>query len=313
MTAASIIVPTFRGRNRLPELLASLERQTSSDWELVFVIDGDVDGTEKFISDWRLRLNARVITFPHNLGRAAALSAGFEAAVGDILIRCDDDLSPAQDFVERHILAHRTTSIGVIGPCQDQFTRATKYSRIYGVPADARLQAFWRALPAEMRWRCWSANVSVTRETYERVGPYDTTYREYGWEDIDWGYRLHKLGIPIVILDQVAAGHRAPSTNVSDRAARAFASEKARATFESKHPEAAKIWQAESATLWNKLVSVSSHALSSEAATQRWCRGIDRVLPAMPDYFAEKAIALAVEGAAAGAHRLSQGLKQSGQ
>ena len=64
------------------------------------------------------------------------------------------------------------------------------------------------AVPPDATWRYWAGNVSVTRETWERVGPYDEAFRAYGWEDVDWGYRLAELGIPVVLEPSLETEHR---------------------------------------------------------------------------------------------------------
>ena len=67
------------------------------------------------------------------------------------------------------------------------------------------------------------------------MGEYDESFREYGWEDIDWGYRLHRLGVPIVVPPGFTTLHHGPVTTTVERALRAYSSGAARHRFLGKH------------------------------------------------------------------------------
>ena len=78
--------------------------------EVLVVIDGAVDDSEGVVRDAAdtasAHLEVRAVVLPRNRGRVGALNVGHAAARGDVLIRCDDDLLPAPDFVARHVAAH---------------------------------------------------------------------------------------------------------------------------------------------------------------------------------------------------------------
>ncbi|MBK9475376.1 MAG: glycosyltransferase [Tetrasphaera sp.] len=186
MPVVSIVVPTRGGAERIPRLLRALRAQEACDWEAIFVLDGDIDDSAGVLAAQAADLPVRVVVFPENRGRAAALNAGFAAARGSVLVRCDDDVEPAPDFAAAHAALHADRRIGIVGPCRDVF-EDTAYARAYGLPAERRVREHSYALAAEQGWRLWSGNVSVTREVYDEVGEYDTDFREYGWEDVDWG------------------------------------------------------------------------------------------------------------------------------
>lgn len=304
MPEVSIVVPSRGGAQRLPRLLGALRGQTGCDWEVVIVLDGDVDGSEQVVGEHAAGLPVRVVVFPENRGRAAALNAGFDAARGEVLVRMDDDVEPRSDFAAQHAALHRGRRVGIVGPCEDVFPD-TPYARAYGRPAEARVRADSYATPPEQGWRLWSGNVSVTREVYDEVGPYDTDFREYGWEDVDWGYRLHLLGVPVVAAPEVEALHHNPALSVSDRAARAFDSGRSRRRFELKHGTDALGVLTEPAALsspWNAAVALTA-AAAARGALPRLARSVDAALPRVPRGVGEKLAALMVEAAGrAGRH-----------
>jgi glycosyltransferase involved in cell wall biosynthesis len=114
----SLVVPSRGGAARLPLLMECLARQTHDSWEVVVVLDGDIDDSQPLVESWADRLPVRSIVFPENRGRPAALNAGLAAAHGSVLVRCDDDLTPGPDVVRDHALAHRT---GHIGPYDESY------------------------------------------------------------------------------------------------------------------------------------------------------------------------------------------------
>jgi glycosyltransferase involved in cell wall biosynthesis len=92
----SIVVPVHDEEATLgflyEELRAALE-PIEQPWEAIFVDDGSTDGS--FAALTRLHSeheNVRVVRLRRNFGKAAALSAGFEQARGDVVVTIDADL-----------------------------------------------------------------------------------------------------------------------------------------------------------------------------------------------------------------------------
>ncbi len=92
----SIVVPVFNEAESLPALrqeLADVAAAQGYDMEVIFVDDGSRDGTWKAIADLAASdQRVRGIRFRRNFGKAAALSAGFSAVAGDVVITLDGDL-----------------------------------------------------------------------------------------------------------------------------------------------------------------------------------------------------------------------------
>lgn len=293
MTRASVVVPSYAGAARLPRLLDALAQQTHDDWEVVVVLDGEVDGSAQILRD-RHDLPLRMVALPTNRGRVAALNAGFRAADGDVLIRCDDDFEPSPRHVAAHVAAHERRECGVIGLPRN-IAPDSAYLRTYGLDADARHRVAALSAPPEERWRFWGGNTSVTREVFERVGDFDDRYRGYGWEDVDFGYRVHQLGVPIDVVEATEVRHHMASIDTRTRAQRAFWSGQARHQFEAIHGSGVSAAQGE-ATWWSRL----TYAVASQLDEQRVARlgaAVDRALPALPAPVGRKAVALVVESA----------------
>lgn len=301
---ASVIVPSHRGAVRLPALLDALAAQDAPtpELEVVVVVDGVVDDTPRVLEQER-RLRLLPVVLPHNRGRVAALNAGFEAARGEVLIRCDDDLLPGPRFVERHVAAHdrEGPSRGVVGLYRNLY-EPTPYAEVYGVHADHRFREDAYAAPAERRWRYWAGNCSLPRALAVEIGSYDPSYRLYGWEDVDYGYRIAAAGHPVELDPGLETPHRVAAVTTRIRARRASQAAAARRIFEAAHgtaalPPAVPPWSA-----WNTAVRAAALAVTV-VGPQRGGAVVDAALPGLPRPVGRKLVALAVEGAALSAYR----------
>lgn len=89
----TILMPVFNAARHLPEALASIGRQTFTDFELLAIDDGSTDESAQLLSEWR-DPRLRVIRHERNLGLVAALNRGLAEARGEWIARQDaDDLS----------------------------------------------------------------------------------------------------------------------------------------------------------------------------------------------------------------------------
>ncbi|MHB1422947.1 MAG: glycosyltransferase family 2 protein [Gemmataceae bacterium] len=103
----SVVIPLFNEHDSLPALYAEIvavARKEQLDLEVVFVDDGSTDGSWRIIADLAHE-NAGVhgIRFRRNFGKAAALSAGFRAARGQIIFTLDADLQDDPTEIPRFL------------------------------------------------------------------------------------------------------------------------------------------------------------------------------------------------------------------
>jgi len=92
----SIVIPLLNEEESLESLTVAIQASLSNQsmaYEILFVDDGSVDGSWAKIASLVVgSSNIFGIRFRRNFGKAAALSAGFEAARGEIVITMDADL-----------------------------------------------------------------------------------------------------------------------------------------------------------------------------------------------------------------------------
>jgi polyisoprenyl-phosphate glycosyltransferase len=80
----------------LPLLTDTLGRCTHA-WEIVLVDDGSTDDTEAVMALWARQRGFKVLQLSRNFGKEAALTAGLQASVGEVVVTMDADMqhSPA--------------------------------------------------------------------------------------------------------------------------------------------------------------------------------------------------------------------------
>ena len=104
----SFVVPVFNERQSLPTLLGELDRVVEGDRlgsvEFIFVDDGSTDGSWDALRGLAERdARVRAIRFRRNFGKAAALTAGFNAARGEVVFTLDADLQDDPSEVPRFL------------------------------------------------------------------------------------------------------------------------------------------------------------------------------------------------------------------
>lgn len=98
----SIVVPTFREVESLPELIERVSRlreRVPSILELIIVDDDSRDGTEELIAQ-RPESWLRLIVRKRDRGLSQSVLEGFEEAQGDIFVVMDADLSHPPEAIE---------------------------------------------------------------------------------------------------------------------------------------------------------------------------------------------------------------------
>ncbi len=118
---ATVAVCTYNGADRLPRVLAALERQTfpMESWEVVVVDNASTDETVRVVEGWlgrsACRMSGRVVT-EVNQGLSFARERAAREARGELVCFLDDDNIPSPDWLEVAVGAFaRRSEAGVIG------------------------------------------------------------------------------------------------------------------------------------------------------------------------------------------------------
>jgi glycosyltransferase involved in cell wall biosynthesis len=99
----SIVIPLLNEDESLGELYNWIIKTLSSgnnSFEIIFIDDGSTDHSWKVIEELSIKdPRVRGIKFRRNYGKSAALSSGFRAAQGDVVITMDADLQDSPEEI----------------------------------------------------------------------------------------------------------------------------------------------------------------------------------------------------------------------
>lgn len=208
----SVVIPTY---NRLPILrkcLLALEAQDLQFplvcYEVVLVDDGSTDETVHW-------LDTHATSFPHlrlvqqdHGGPAEGRNRGVDHAHGDVIVFIDSDLVVTPTFLTSHAqaLQERWESSG------------NRLCFTYGAVINTANFDDPCSEPHKLSDLSWAyfatGNVAIDRTVLETAGLFDTSFRLYGWEDLELGERLRRMGVDLVRCPQAVGYHWHPPLNL---------------------------------------------------------------------------------------------------
>jgi glycosyltransferase involved in cell wall biosynthesis len=98
----SCVIPCHNEARNLEQLLPRLATTLSTlagQWEIVLVDDGSTDDTTGTFARWLDKGAVRTIELSRNFGKEAALTAGLQAARGDLVVMLDADLQHEPELI----------------------------------------------------------------------------------------------------------------------------------------------------------------------------------------------------------------------
>ncbi|MFE9904052.1 glycosyltransferase [Streptomyces achromogenes] len=240
----SVVIPTYNRESLLDRTLGSLARQDVPvpDFEVVVADDGSSDGTAELVRSYADRLRVRY-HFQEDLGFrvAAARNGGARLATAPVLAFLDTGMVVGPQWVRAHLDAHasgrRQAVLGYsygynpANPSRemegivDTLPPEEVVRRLIDVPSfqDMRLPDYERVGfdlgRMAMPWVfLWTLNFSVPAAEFWAAGGFDEDFTGWGVEDIEFGYRLHRNSVAMVV-SRTAWGIELPHERAHDEAA----------------------------------------------------------------------------------------------
>ncbi|MCD9880191.1 glycosyltransferase family 2 protein [Streptomyces guryensis] len=229
----SIVIPAYNSRQAL-ELclltLAHMQLAPPHSYEVVIVDDGSDDGTAQMLASFPARFDMRWIALPRTAAssRSAARNAGVEQATGDVILMIDADQLITPGLVAEHVRYHELSPDLVVVGRRDELTagpldrdllaRRFTMQALPPVVAEDSREAVYAHFSANLNnlATCWhhlySCNASVRREHLLAVGGFDESFRGWGLEDTELGYRLRRRGLAFAYNPAAVVYHQRAQT-----------------------------------------------------------------------------------------------------
>ncbi len=209
----SVILCSYNRSATLARCLEHFSHQTvSSDrWELVLVNDGSTDDTHEVvqkIQQGQLPFQLRYLR-QENTGLAGARNTAIAAARGKVLLLINDDTIAAPDLIEKHLAAQKAHPHSLILGAFEYEPWALESAFMQVVNRSTVVFGYSELKPGGTYDHMFSytCNLSVPAEACRQAGGFDTSFKSYGAEDTEMGYRLEKAGYRVVYCPDALAGH----------------------------------------------------------------------------------------------------------
>lgn len=118
---ASVVIPTYKGHDKILRAVNSLQNQSIADFEIIVVNNNVEDGLKTKIDEFNKFSKIKVNYYKYTKGGAyGARTAGIHYSKGDIVIHFDDDETFADNIVELYLdFLHNNKNVVVVGgPCR---------------------------------------------------------------------------------------------------------------------------------------------------------------------------------------------------
>ena len=103
----SVIIPSYNGASKLPNILKALGGQTFKDFEVIVAIDGSTDNSEEVAHEGIKQYGLKgQVCWVENKGRAGIRNYGVSQANGECLVFFDDDMRPFPECLKNHVEHH---------------------------------------------------------------------------------------------------------------------------------------------------------------------------------------------------------------
>jgi len=232
----SIVIPTY---NRLPILekcLFALENQklntNITNYEIVVVDDGSTDGTSSWINNNKDCLPHVVLFQQEHGGPALGRNLGVIKSKYEIIIFIDSDLIVLDNFINCHVEKLLTSWRKYDKKC---FT----YGSVVNTSNFLNPQSEEHKIMDTSFAYFATGNVAISKELIFSAGLFDSSFSLYGWEDLELGERLKKIGTKLIKCPNAVGFHWHPAFNC-EQIESLIAQEKERAkmalVFYKKHP-----------------------------------------------------------------------------
>lgn len=206
--SCSVIIPTKDKLSRLYLTLKCLESQITAVDQVVVVFDGCNKETIAGFKKFEFTFHIDVVISDKNVGRASARNLGISKATGEVIIFLDDDRLTERDFIAKHVAYHENEVCVVLGERMDlkyteeevlQLIKEKSITSIINKIRDSAHKEFYYNIKKfflknplhPLRYIAFiTGNVSIDALLLHHIGGFDESFKGWGYEDTELGYRL---------------------------------------------------------------------------------------------------------------------------
>lgn len=188
----SIIIPFYDAAATLGACLEALLGERETPMEIICVDDRSSDRSAEIAARYPVRL----VQMIRRSGAAAARNLAASLATGDMLFFVDADVIVPPGVIER-IAARfeREPQLDALFGAYTIFPAGENFATVY----KNLVHHFTHLTSRRRATTFWCGCGAIRRECFAKSGGFDESYDAASVEDIDLGYRLHKMGAQVAL------------------------------------------------------------------------------------------------------------------
>jgi glycosyltransferase involved in cell wall biosynthesis len=206
----SVIIPTYNRAEKLDRCLAALRSQdlATESFEVLVVDDGSSDSTPELLKKWAGEWSSLKVLSQKNSGQGVARNKALKQARGQVILFIGDDIYAGKNFLKAHLQFHQDSpqlEAAALGLTEWE-EPVTPF--MHWLTHGGHQFAYCKLTAHEEAsfWFFYTSNISLKKD-FLGARPFDPTFKAYGWEDIELGYRLSKKNLQLMYIPEACATH----------------------------------------------------------------------------------------------------------
>ena len=203
----SVVIPTYNRKPILEKCLRALEKQALNNiigsYEIIVIDDGSTDGTSSWIKNNSEILPHVVLYKQEHGGPALGRNLGVMKSKFEIIIFIDSDLIVLDDFLVCHVNK-------LLSSWKKNNKKCFTYGSVINTSNFKNPENEMYKLTDVSFAYFATGNVAISKELLLNVGLFDKSFSLYGWEDLELGERLKKIGTKLVKCPEAIGFHWHP-------------------------------------------------------------------------------------------------------
>ena len=206
----SVVIPTYNRKPILEKCLKALEKQNLNknlnNYEIVVVDDGSTDETTSWIKNNKKILPHVVLYEQKHGGPALGRNLGVIKSRYEIIIFIDSDLIVLENFLVSHVDK-------LISYWKKNNQKCFTYGSVINTSNFNHPEREKYKLTDISFAYFATGNVAISKDLILNTGLFDTSFSLYGWEDLELGERLKKIGTTLIKCPEAVGFHWHPPFN----------------------------------------------------------------------------------------------------
>lgn len=201
----SVVIPTLNREKTLKRVLQALidQEYPKDKYEIVVVDDGCTDRTGEMVGGMMgsCRIGFRtcpslayVKQSPGKRGPAGANNLGIKTAAGKYILFMNDDVIADKHLIAEHMKTH-TDNVGN-GRDRSNIIVQGRVINTSSLEDLGKKTEGYQGGYSDLSFGYFTTwNCSISKELLEKAGLFDEDFKDLCWEDVEFAYRLRKLGV----------------------------------------------------------------------------------------------------------------------